>query len=353
MIPDTYLTLTEEQLKQKIRQRKSESGEKLVILGHHYQRDEVIEFADHRGDSYGLSQKAAEQKNCRYIVFCGVHFMAEAAAILSDPTQIVQLPDMQAGCPLADFGDYNFVVNAWQEIGEIVDLKRITPITYINSTAELKAFCGQNNGIVCTSSNAKQIMEWALQRSEKIFFFPDQHLGRNTGNKIGIPKNEQILWNPDQPFGGHSPDNIRQAKLILWQGHCHVHTRFKLEHINRFREKYPQGQVIVHPECPEEVVDAADVNGSTSAIINYVEDAPKGATIAVGTEFNLVRRLNNAHPEKKILPLAKSICPNMFKINLHNLSWTLDNPGKVNIVRVPEDVKKYAHIALDRMLKNS
>ena len=351
MIPDEYRQLTGEQVHDRILDVKSKLGKRLVILGHHYQRDEVVELSDFRGDSYGLCQKAAEQQEAEFIVFCGVHFMAEAADIVSNPNQIVHIPDLTAGCPLADFADITSVQQAWQDIQSICGGDTITPITYINSSAEIKAFCGRNNGCVCTSSNAPAAFKWAYNRSEKLFFFPDQHLGTNTGNRFGISADQRIIWDPDQPRGGNSPEKIKQAKLILWKGHCHVHTWFSLNHIQEVRDKYPEAKIVVHPECPEQVVNAAEDNGSTSYIIKYVQQAEPKSTIAVGTELNLVHRLAKQNPDKNIFPLARSLCPNMYKINMYNLLWTLDNLGKINIVQVPENVKKDARLALDRMLQ--
>jgi quinolinate synthase len=351
MIPDEYKQLPEEQACNRIRAMKSKLGKRLVILAHHYQRDEVVELSDFRGDSYGLCQKAAKQQEAEFIVFCGVHFMAEAADIVSKPDQVVHIPDLTAGCPLADFADLTSVQQAWQDISSICDTDSITPITYINSSAEIKAFCGRNNGTVCTSSNALAAMKWGFDRSEKLFFFPDQHLGRNTGNKFGISVDQKIIWDPDQPQGGNSTENIKQAKLILWKGHCHVHTWFNLSHIQTVRNKYPEAKIVVHPECPEPVVNAADDDGSTSYIIKYVQQAEPGSTIAVGTELNLVHRMAHQNPDKKVFPLARSLCPNMYKINRHNLLWTLDNLGKINIVQVPESTKQDALLALDRMLQ--
>jgi len=351
MIPDEYRKFTEEQVHSRILEVKAKFGKRLVMLGHHYQRDEVVQLSDFRGDSYGLCKKAAEQKEAEFIVFCGVHFMAEAADIISDPNQIVHIPDLTAGCPLADFADLTSVLHAWADINSICGINSITPITYINSSAEIKAFCGQHNGTVCTSSNAPAAFEWALNRSEKLIFFPDQHLGTNTGNKTGISSEERIVWDPHQPLGGNSPNQIEQAKLILWKGHCHVHTWFNLDHVRKARNKYPGVKIVVHPECLEEVVDASNDNGSTSFIINYVENAQPKTTIAVGTELNLVHRVARENSDKKIFPLARSMCPNMYKINLYNLCWTLDNLGKINIVQVPESVKKDALLALNKMLQ--
>ena len=351
MIPDEYRQLTDAHARNRILSIKEQLGKRLVILGHHYQRDEVIELSDFRGDSYGLCERAAEQKEAEFIVFCGVHFMAEAADIISHQNQIVHIPDLTAGCPLADFADLDSVVEAWESIAELCGANAITPITYINSTADIKAFCGQHGGTVCTSSNALAALKWGYDRTEKVFFFPDQHLGTNTGNKLGIPAHQRVVWDLSLPYGGNPPEAIIQSKLILWKGHCHVHTRFNLEHIHQVRNSYPEARIIVHSECSEEVVNASDANGSTTFIIKYIDQAESGATIAIGTELNLVHRVAKEYPDKKVVPLARSMCPNMYKINLQNLLWTLDNLGKVNIVSVPEAVKKDALIALNQMLQ--
>jgi len=351
MIPDEYKQLTEDEIKNRILDVKSKFGKRLVILGHHYQRDEVIELSDFQGDSYALCKNAAEQKEAEFIVFCGVHFMAEAADIISNPSQVVQIPDLTAGCPLADFADLTSVIQAWHDIDSICNTNSITPITYINSSADIKAFCGKHGGMVCTSSNAAATFNWAFKQSEQVFFLPDQHLGTNTGNKMSISANERIVWDPDQQLGGNTTDQIKRARLILWKGHCHVHTWFNLSHIQTVRSTYPEAKIIVHPECPEQVVNASDDNGSTSYIINYVRQAEAKSTIAVGTELNLVHRLDKKNPDKKIFPLARSMCPNMYKINLYNLCWTLDNLGKINIVQVPENIQKDALAALNQMLQ--
>lgn len=351
MIPDPYRQLTDEQAKNRVFEIKAKLGQRLVILGHHYQRDEVIELSDFCGDSYGLCQKAAEQKEAEFIVFCGVHFMAESADIISNSNQIVHLPDLTAGCPLANLADLTAVIQAWEDIDSICGAESMIPITYINSSAEIKAFCGQNNGLVCTSSNAIAALRWAFNRSEKVFFFPDQHLGINSANKLGIPEDARITWAPDQLLGGASPSQIKRAQLILWKGHCHVHTWFKREHLQTVRANYPEAKIVVHPECTEDVVNAADDNGSTSYIIKYVQQAPSNSTIAVGTELNLVHRVAKENPDKTVLPLARSLCPNMYKINLHNLCWTLDNLGKINIVRVPQKIRDQALVALNQMLQ--
>ncbi|MDZ7333262.1 MAG: quinolinate synthase NadA [candidate division KSB1 bacterium] len=351
MVLDDYRKLTEAELRERILTKKSQMQQRLVILGHHYQRDEVIEFADFRGDSFGLCQQAAQQTAAQFIVFSGVHFMAEAADIISRPDQIVQLPDLTAGCPLANFAELDDVQLAWQQLTEICGDTQITPITYINSSAEIKAFCGEHGGTVCTSSNALAAMQWGFQQSQRVLFFPDRHLGTNTANQLGIPKEQRIIWDPALPRGGNTIDQIEQARLILWNGYCHVHTWFNLNHIATIRNAFPTAKIVVHPECPEPVVNAADAAGSTSFIIKFVEQASTGSVIAIGTELNLVQRLAKTHPDKRIVPLARSLCPNMYKINLVNLCWTLEHLGEVNIVTVPELVKGYARIAIDRMLQ--
>lgn len=350
MLLDDYRKLSDAELRERILDMKSQMRQRLVILGHHYQRDEVIEFADFRGDSFGLCQQAAQQTEAQYIVFCGVHFMAEAADIISRPDQIVQLPDLTAGCPLANFAALEDVMDAWQQLTALFGDDRITPITYINSSAEIKAFCGEHGGAVCTSSNALAAIQWGFQQSHRVMFFPDRHLGTNTANQLGIPKDQRIIWDPALPRGGNTIDQIQQAQLILWNGYCHVHTWFNLNHVATIRNAFPAAKIVVHPECPEPVVDAADAAGSTSYIIKFVEQASTGSIIAIGTELNLVQRLAKTHRDKKIVPLARSLCPNMYKINLINLCWTLDHLGEVNVITVPEHIKGYARMAIDRML---
>lgn len=335
---------------EKIKELKDKHGEKLVILAHHYQRSEIVDLADYKGDSFELSRKASENKDSSYTVFCGVHFMAESAAILAQPGQTVQIPDMDAGCWMADMADTILVERAWNEITEITGETSLLPIVYMNADAAVKAFCGKNGGIVCTSSNAPKAVKWAFEQREKILFIPDQHLGRNTGNSMGVPSDEMIVWTPGKPLGGNTPDQIKQASMILWDGHCLVHTRFKTDHMTAARNTYPDASIIVHPECTEEVVAMSDATGSTSGIVKYVEAASPGDTIIIGTEVNLVKRLMADHPDKKVLPLMESLCPNMHKINLNNLLETLENVGIVNIVTVPEHIKADAELALDRML---
>jgi quinolinate synthase len=338
------------ELIRKITQKKEALGKELIILTHHYQRKEIVDLGDFRGDSFGLSQKAAADKDVRYIVFCGVHFMAESAEILSQPHQVVQIPHIEAGCWMADMADSVLVETAWRDLTSITGSDAITPIVYMNSDAELKAMCGRNGGIVCTSSNAPESFEWAFNQREKILFFPDQHLGRNSGNRMGIPSDEMIVWNPDSPLGGNDLDSIKRAKLILWDGYCLVHTRFTKDHVKNIRRNFPEAKIIVHPECTEDVVYMADAVGSTSYIVKYVEKVARGSTVVIGTEINLIDRLANEYPDKQVLALHNSLCPNMYKINLENLLWTLENIGEANVVKVPDEIKVNARIALDRML---
>ena len=325
-------------------------GEELIILTHHYQRKEIVDVGDYRGDSFGLSKTAAEDKAARFIVFCGVHFMAESADILSQPHQTVQIPDQDAGCPMADMADIHNVERTWKDVASITGEDAIMPIAYMNSDARIKAFCGRHGGAVCTSSNALAAFGWGFGRREKIFFFPDKHLGCNTGNQMGIQPDEMIVWDPEKPLGGNTKENIKKAKVILWDGYCNVHTRFRVDHVLKMRKEYPEARIVVHPECTREVVELADEAGSTSFIVKYVENAPPDTTIIVGTEINLINRLSLENPDKKVLDLHYSLCPNMFKINLKNLLWSLENIGQANVIKVPEAVKTDARIALDRML---
>ncbi len=336
---------------EQIRAIKQKLGKELLILTHHYQRKEIVELGDYLGDSFGLSQKAAEDKNARFIVFCGVHFMAESAEILSQPRQTVQIPDLNAGCWMADMAERVSVEKAWQDITAIVDEEAMTPVVYMNADAEIKAFCGRHGGIVCTSSNAPAALKWGFSQREKIFFFPDQHLGRNTGNQMGIPAEEMIVWDPKKPLGGNTAESIKKARLILWDGYCLVHTRFSVEQIAEIRTKFPEAKIVVHPECTQEVVAEADANGSTSFIVKYVKNAPPGSTIIIATEINLIDRLSLEYPDKNIMELSYSLCPNMFKINPGNLLETLENIGRTNIITVPEEIKADASLALSRMLE--
>jgi quinolinate synthase len=335
---------------EQIKAYKEKLGKELVILTHHYQRREIVALGDHKGDSFDLSQKAARNEDARYIVFCGVHFMAESAAILAQPDQTVQIPDMEAGCWMADMAETETVQKAWEAVTEIVGEDVITPVVYMNADAGIKAFCGRNEGIVCTSSNAKAALEWSYARRPRVFFFPDQHLGRNTGNVLGFRPAEMILWDPNKPLGGNSVDQIKNAKLFLWDGYCLVHTRFTTEDMTDMRRKHPDARIVVHPECTQEVVGQADAVGSTSYIVNYVDAASPGSVIVIGTEINLIERLAVEHPDKTVLPLKESLCPNMFKISPENLLDALIHAGEKNVVTVPDEIKNDARLALDRML---
>ena len=337
-------------LVEQILRRKEALGRDLLILTHHYQRREIVALGDWRGDSLELARKSAADREARFIVFCGVHFMAESAAILSQPHQTVQIPDVKAGCLMSDMADPESVAGAWEELTGVLGEETVLPLVYINSEAALKAFCGRLGGATCTSANALAALRWGFSQREKIFFLPDQHLGRNMGNRLGIPPEEMIVWDADEPLGGHRPEEIRRARLILWDGYCHVHTRFQVEHVLKMREAFPGARVVVHPECTQEVVNLADACGSTGFIVEYVQQAPPGATIIVGTEINLVQRLALENPDKQVLELHYSLCPSMFRINLEKLLWTLENLGQINVVTVAEPTKSQARLALERMM---
>ena len=343
-------TKPDKEIIDKIIKIKQELGNRLIILTHHYQRKEIVDLGDHRGDSFGLSQQAARDERAQYIIFCGVHFMAESAAILAKDHQTVQIPDMAAGCWMADMADSYLVEKAWNDVTAIVGNDTITPLVYMNSDAFIKAHCGKNQGAVCTSSNAPKAFVWAFRQREKIFFFPDEHLGRNTGNHLGIPEDKMIVWDPEKPLGGNTEQDIKKAKVFLWKGYCLVHTRFTTDDMEAVRKNFPAAKIVVHPECTQEVVKASDAVGSTSFIVTYVADAPTGSTIIIGTEINLIKRLATEYPDKQILPLKESLCPNMYKINLKNLLACLENIGKTNIITVDETIKKDASIALENML---
>ncbi|MXX47552.1 MAG: quinolinate synthase NadA [Chloroflexi bacterium] len=356
-IPQEYLQRSGDELRERIRAARAELGERLLILGHHYQRDDIIEFADFRGDSFKLAQQAAENSEANYIIFCGVHFMAESADILTTPQQTVILPNLAAGCSMADMAQPEDVYDAWEDLGEVVDTDRVIPITYMNSAASLKAFVGKNGGAVCTSSNATAVLEWAFEQGDQVLFFPDQHLGRNTGKRLGIdPQTQTAVWSPRKLNGGLSGERIEQSKILLWQGHCSVHIRFRVDQIERAREEHPGVRVVVHPECTQQVVDAADADGSTEFIINYVRNGPPG-TYAVGTEINLVHRLNEevAHEGKTAFCLDPVVCPcaTMYRIHPAYLAWVTEAliEGRVvNPITVDDDTRKWARVALDRML---
>ena len=354
-LPISYMRTSPEELDTRITEAKAALGQRLLILGHHYQRDEVIKHADLRGDSFKLSQYAASQTKAESIVFCGVHFMAETADILSSQNQSVSLPNLTAGCSMADMARLDDVLDCWDDLQEVLGPEGVTPITYMNSPASIKAQCGRNEGIVCTSSNAPATFEWALGRRERIIFLPDQHLGRNTGLKMGIGLDEMLVWNPFKPLGGHTEDELRRARLILWQGHCSVHTRFTVPQIERARLQYPDVRVVVHPETTMEVVQAADYNGSTEYIIKVIDDAPAGSVWAVGTEINLVNRIAAENPDKTVFCLDSVVCPcsTMYRIHPAYVAWVLEGLVEgvvVNQITVDEETAGYARIALDRML---
>jgi len=340
-----------------IRKAKTALGPSLVILGHHYQPDDVLQFADLHGDSLKLARDAARSQEAQVIVFCGVHFMAETAAILAQPGQTVLLPDLKAGCPLAAMGDVADVEQAWAQLGEVIDVEQeVTPITYVNSTADVKAFCGEHGGAVCTSSNAQAILSWALAQRPRVLFIPDQHLGRNTAKRMGIPVDEMLLWNPNRSFGGHEGQALKTARVFLWRGWCTVHQRFLPEHVTAWRERMPGIRVIVHPECSMEVVDLADESGSTAYIVRRVKESPPGTQWAIGTEFNLVNRLKNEHPKKFVASLSPepSYCRTMNLITLGKLANVLVGLLRgemVNPVAVPPQVAHLARMALERMLE--
>ena len=351
-----YQGLSPEALFERTVAAKEALGDRLLVLGHNYQRDEVIQHADFRGDSLLLSKIAAERADRPYVVFCGVHFMAETADILSRSNQTVILPDLAAGCSMAEMAAIEQVDQCWESLGRILPVEKVvTPMVYVDSAAALKAFCGEQGGITCTSSNAKAIMEWAWGRREKILFFPDEHLGRNTANKMGMPREDMIVWDPYQPYGGNTPQAIKKARLILWKGHCSVHQMFQPSHVDYFRKCYPGINVIVHPECHEDVVNKADLVGSTEYIIRTVSAAPAGTAWAVGTELNLVNRLKREQPDKRVFFLSSTVCQcaTMFRIDAPHLCWAIENLADghvVNHIVVPDDEKVWAKIALDRMM---
>lgn len=355
-LPEAYIALSDQETFDRIRAAKAELGSRLVILGHHYQRDQIIVHADYRGDSYKLAKDASRHPEAEFIVFCGVHFMAESADILTGDDQTVILPNMAAGCSMADMANLFQVRNCWNSLSLIVPEESLVPVTYINSAANLKAFVGEKGGTVCTSTNAPTAVEWALDQGDKVLFFPDQHLGRNTAVKLGFdPDRDMVVWDPFKPLGGNTPESLATAKFILWKGHCSVHQRFTVEQINKARRDCPGVQVLVHPECPLEVVRASDQNGSTEYIIRTVDQSPAGSAWAIGTEINLVGRLASEHHDKTIFCLDPQICPcsTMYRIHPSFLCWTLESLVRgeiVNVVRVPEKVAAYARLALDRML---
>jgi quinolinate synthase len=354
---EDYFGRSEGELYERIESARRRLGQRLLILGHHYQRDDVICHADITGDSFKLSKLAAERPEADFVVFCGVHFMAESADILKTGDQKVILPDLGAGCSMADMATAEQVEDAWEQLRSIGVLaeSKVVPVTYMNSSAAIKAFCGEHEGVVCTSSNAVPLFDKYLKEADKLFFFPDQHLGRNTGVKFGIPLDEMALWDPNKELGGNTPEQLRRARLILWKGHCSVHGRFRPWHVEQVRREVPGIKVLVHPECEREVVEQSDLNGSTEFIIKAIEEAPAGSAWAVGTEVNLVNRLVLAHPDKHIRLLAPDLCmcATMYRIAPQNLAWVLDSlvAGRVvNQIIVPEETARWARVALDRML---
>ncbi len=379
-LPSEYAELTDDLAAGRIEAAKRALGSRLVVLGHHYQRDEIIRHADYRGDSYKLAKDAGAHPEAEFIVFCGVHFMAESADILTPDSQTVILPNLAAGCSMADMAGIFQVRSAWKQLAAVVGVPEsppptppsvsegtnhppkteggapVVPVTYINSAANLKAFVGEHGGTVCTSTNAPAALRWALERGDKVLFFPDQHLGRNTAYRMGFdPDRDMALWDPFKPLGGNSADHLRQAKFILWKGHCSVHKRFTVEQVERARAEFPGVSVLVHPECPLDVFKAADLAGSTEYIIKTVEAAPAGSVWAVGTEINLVSRLAKENPDKTVFCLDPQICPcsTMYRIHPSFLCWVLENLAAgtvVNAVRVPEAIAAWARVALQRML---
>jgi quinolinate synthase len=356
-LPERYTTASGEDLAEMIGAAKASLGTRLYILGHHYQRDDVMRWADARGDSFGLSRMAAEVSEAEFIVFCGVHFMAESADVLTGAHQAVLLPDLNAGCSMADMADIAQVEDAWDELSQVTDVSRIIPITYMNSSAALKAFVGRHDGAVCTSSNARAVLTWALEagRGDKVLFFPDQHLGRNTGYELGFGAGDMRVWNPRLALGGLNDAEVKESTLLLWKGHCSVHQRFRPEHVAEFRASYPDGIVMVHPECAHDVVELADLVGSTDNLIRGVAAAPSGSVIGVATEIHLVKRLDDETPDKTVVCLDPLVCPcsTMSRIDPPHLAWILEGlvAGEVrNQIQVDGDVAEWARVALERML---
>ncbi len=359
----TYTEASEDELAARIGRAKAALGESVLILGHHYQRDEVIRWTDATGDSLALARHAASHPETRWIVFCGVHFMAESADIITGPGQAVILPDLNAGCSMADMADSGDVELAWNELSAVTDVDTVVPITYVNSTAKVKAFVGAHGGSVCTSTNARAIMTWALdleaggdpRRDSSVFFLPDQHLGRNTAFQLGYSASDMAVYDPRLDLGGLAEKQAKEATVLLWKGHCSVHQRFTVEQVEAFRRDHPSGLVIVHPECPHEVVERADATGSTNFIINEVEKAAAGTQIAIGTEIHLVNRIRSAHPDKEVVSLDPLVCPcsTMFRIDPAHLCWVLEGlvDGEVrNRITVDEETAALARVALERML---
>jgi len=355
-LAEDFTAAVPEDLSDRIEAARSKLGDRLFILGHHYQRDEVIRWVDARGDSFKLAKLASQRPEAEFIVFCGVHFMAEAADILTADHQQVILPDLNAGCSMADMADIDSVEDAWADLAEHTDIARVVPITYMNSAANLKAFVGRHGGAVCTSSNARAVLAWAFERGDQVLFFPDQHLGRNTGFQMGYDESDMVVWNPRRELGGIAPDDLATKRFLLWKGHCSVHQRFQPEHIAAFRAEHPDGLVIVHPECSHEVCQVADQVGSTEFILAAVAAAPAGSVIGVGTEIHMVNRMAAESPEVTVVSLDPLVCPcsTMFRIDAPHLCWVLEElvDGRVpNRIVVDDEVAGWAKVALDRMLE--
>ncbi|MCP4684930.1 MAG: quinolinate synthase NadA [bacterium] len=353
-LPTEYREAGIEELKERITAVRERLGSRLCILTHHYQRMEVVEFGDRVGDSYALSKIAAGQKETETIVFCGVHFMAESAEILTAEHQNVFLPNPLAGCPMADMAEMADVLEAWEFLKQFGGEDKIMPISYMNTAAGLKAFTGKYGGLICTSSNADAALKWAFDRREKAFFFPDENLGRNTGKKMGLKPDEMVVWDFSLDNGGLTDEQIDRARIILWKGHCHVHTNFTAEHVDEVRRERPGVKVVVHPECPVEVVDRADASGSTKFIVEYCEKAPSGSVIAIGTEINLINRMAHEHQDKTIIELSGKTCPvcaNMYRTTLNDLAHCLENYPDLKRIEVSDSTRRDARLALERMLE--
>jgi quinolinate synthase len=362
-LPEEYLGLSDEEMDRRIAVARAKLGKRLVILGHHYQRDEIIKFADYTGDSFKLAGEISKHPEAEFIVFCGVHFMAESADVLCAPHQQVILPDLAAGCSMSDMAEPEQLENCWNDLEQMGilpgaggDKQPVLPVTYVNSAASIKAFVGERGGVVCTSSNAAATLKWAWQRGERVLFLPDQHLGRNTAYKMGVPLDDMVLWDPNEIWGGLEPDAVRRARILLWKGHCSVHERFTVRQIENIRKEHPGVRVIVHPEVPFAVVQAADDSGSTEYIIKQVKNSPPGSVWAVGTEIHLVNRLaNQVAPDRTVLSLDQfgCLCSTMFRVSPNHLLWVLDGlvAGEVrNRIVVPDNQKHWTKVALDRML---
>jgi quinolinate synthase len=357
-LPERYLGLSDDEMDRRIAAAREKLGRRLVILGHHYQRDEVIKFADYTGDSFKLARQVSQHPDAEFIVFCGVHFMAESADVLTADHQQVILPDLAAGCSMSDMAAPDQLEMCWSDL-EQMGIGGVVPVTYINSAASIKAFCGEHGGVVCTSSNAAATLEWAWKRGERILFLPDQHLGRNTAYKLGVPLDRMVVWDPNEIWGGVEPDAVKRARMILWKGHCSVHARFTVRQIENIRVQHPGVRVIVHPEVPWDVVQAADDSGSTEYIIKTVKDSPVGSTWAVGTEIHLVNRLaHEVQPHRTVISLDQfgCLCSTMFRVSPNHLLWILEGlvEGEVhNRIVVPDNQKHWTRVALERMLSIS